>query len=318
MAQGMHDCYSSDPEAEQKQLNLIPPLYSRDGIVAGGSMTRIVRKRHLLTGTNTMKPPDLAARRHEMVEHQIRARGVRDPLVLKALGHVPREAFLPEKMWECAYEDSPLPIAAGQTISQPYIVAFMIEALALEGGERVLEIGTGSGYAAAVLGEIAAEVYTVERIEELADNATAALKSLNYCNVYVHCGDGTLGLPEHAPYDAIVVAAGGPSVPESLQSQLKLGGRMVIPVGSEPTSQELVRITRESEARFTSEHIADVRFVPLIGDEAWQVESHAKTATGQRLPTRIQKKNAVISDLVVDASEPVDDPFRTPWIRPAR
>lgn len=228
-----------------------------------------------------MKAFDLAARRHEMVEYQIRARGVRDPLVLKALGHVPREAFLPEKMQESAYDDSPLPIAAGQTISQPYIVAFMIEALALEGGERVLEIGTGSGYAAAVLGEIAGEVYTVERIDELADNATAALKSLNYHNVFVHCGDGTLGLPEHAPYDAIVVAAGAPTVPESLQSQLKIGGRMVIPVGSEPTSQELVRITRQSETRFTGEDIADVRFVPLIGDEAWQEESQAKTAIDQ-------------------------------------
>ena len=182
---------------------------------------------------------------------------------------VPREAFVSEKVREFAYQDSPLPIAAGQTISQPYIVALMTEALALKGGERVLEIGTGSGYAAAVLGQIAGEVYTVERIEQLADKAATTLESLKYANVHVRCGDGTLGWTDHAPYDAIVVSAGGPKVPESLKSQLKIGGRMVIPVGRDPTSQDLVRITRHSETRFTHEDIADVRFVPLIGDEGW-------------------------------------------------
>ncbi len=216
-----------------------------------------------------MKALDFTARRHEMVEHQIRARGVCDPLVLKALGHVPREAFLPEEMWEGAYEDSPLPIAAGQTMSQPYIVAFMIEAVALRGGERVLEIGTGSGYAAAVLAEIAGKVYTIERIPELATHAASTLHALGYRNVQVRCGDGTLGWPEHAPFDAIVVTAGGPTIPQSLRSQLKIGGRMVIPIGSRPTNQELVRVTRTSETGFTSEAIADVRFVPLIGEQGF-------------------------------------------------
>ncbi|MFY8199589.1 MAG: protein-L-isoaspartate(D-aspartate) O-methyltransferase [Pirellula staleyi] len=216
-----------------------------------------------------MKSIDLAAQRDEMVEHQIRARGVRDNLVLNAMHQVPREAFLPEKMREFAYEDSPLQIAAGQTISQPYIVAYMIEALALKGGERVLEVGAGSGYAAAVLSEIADEVYTVERIKVLADLAKQALESLGYHNVQVRCGDGTLGWAEHAPYDAIVVSAGGPTVPRSLKSQLKVGGRLVIPIGSDRTIQELARITRISETEFESEDIADVRFVPLIGIEGW-------------------------------------------------
>ena len=153
---------------------------------------------------------DLSKLREDMVEHQIAARSVRSEAVLGALRKVPREAFLPERLAEFAYEDSPLPIAAGQTISQPYIVALMTEALELKGGERVLEIGTGSGYAAAVLAEIAAEVYTVERIGELAEKAAATLDALGYRNVHVVHGDGTLGWAAAAPYDAIIVAAGGP------------------------------------------------------------------------------------------------------------
>lgn len=252
-----------------------------------------------------MKTLDLADQRHEMVEHQVRARGVRDRLMLKAMNKVPREAFLPENMYEFAYEDSPLPIAAGQTISQPYIVAFMIEALALKGGERVLEIGGGSGYAAAVLGEIAGEVYTVERIEELAEHAKQKLHSLGYHHVHVRCGDGTLGWPEHAPFDAIIVAAGGPTIPESLKAQLKFGGRMVIPVGSDLTTQELVRITRKSQTQFTSEDIADVRFVPLIGEEGWQNESEEKSlATSARLPACVQKQDAALSSLIAENCEP--------------
>ena len=151
-----------------------------------------------------------------MVEHHIAARGVRSDNVLNAMRKVPREAFLPRDLQEFAYEDAPLPIAEGQTISQPYIVALMVEALALEGGEKVLEIGAGSGYAAAVLAEIASEVYTVERIGQLAEKAAAALAEQGYDNVHVLHGDGTRGWPEHAPYDAIVVAAGGPKIPESL------------------------------------------------------------------------------------------------------
>jgi protein-L-isoaspartate(D-aspartate) O-methyltransferase len=207
--------------------------------------------------------------RKEMVERHIAARGVRDELVLDAMRKVPRELFLPKNLREFAYEDSPLPIAGEQTISQPYIVAFMAEALMLKGGEKVLEIGAGSGYAAAVLSEIAADVYTVERLGQLADKAAATLADLGYDNVHVLHGDGTKGWPEHAPYDAIVVAAGGPQVPESLKEQLKVGGRLVIPVGADQRSQELVRVTRASQNEYRSEDIADVRFVPLIGEQGW-------------------------------------------------
>ncbi|WP_161535420.1 protein-L-isoaspartate(D-aspartate) O-methyltransferase [Bradyrhizobium sp. LCT2] len=209
------------------------------------------------------------ALRAEMVKHNISARGVRDELVLKAMGKVPRELFLPPNLREFAYEDSPLPIAGEQTISQPYIVAFMAEALMLEGGEKVLEIGAGSGYAAAVLSEIAANVYTVERLGPLAETAAARLTELGYDNVHVLHGDGTKGWPEHAPYDAIVVAAGGPQVPEALKEQLKIGGRLVIPVGADQRTQELVRVVRVSKDEYRSEDIADVRFVPLIGEEGW-------------------------------------------------
>jgi len=212
---------------------------------------------------------DFAALRESMVDYQVAARGVRSENVLDAMRKVPRERFLPDGLAEFAYEDSPLPIEAGQTISQPYIVAFMTEALDLQGGEKVLEIGTGSGYAAAILGEVADEVYTIEYIEELAGKATSVLADLGYDNVYVMHGDGTLGWPEHAPYDGIIVAAGGPTVPESLKQQLKVGGRLVIPVGRHKDIQELVRVTRISESEYRSEDLADVRFVPLVGAEGW-------------------------------------------------
>src|SRR6516162_10901123 len=214
-------------------------------------------------------PEAFAQLRAEMVERAIRARGVRSELVLAAMGRVPREAFLPHALCEFAYVDSPLPIEEAQTISQPYIVAFMTEALALEGGEKVLEIGTGSGYAAALLAEIAGEVYTVERIGQLAEKAAATLADLGYGNVHVLHGDGTKGWPEYAPYDGIIVAAGGPTIPESLKEQLKIGGRLVIPVGRDPKIQELVRVTRISEHEYRREDLADVRFVPLIGHEGW-------------------------------------------------
>jgi protein-L-isoaspartate(D-aspartate) O-methyltransferase len=210
-----------------------------------------------------------AALRDAMVTHQIAARGVGDPLVLAAMRHVARENFLPERMREFAYDDGPVPIAGEQTMSQPYIVAYMAEALQLKGGERVLEIGCGSGYAAAVLAEIAAEVFTVERLEPLAQQAASTLGREGVRNVHVLFGDGTRGWPEHAPYDAIVVAAAGPQVPESLKAQLKVGGRLVLPVGADRRTQELVRITRMSEADFRPERLAAVRFVPLIGDEGW-------------------------------------------------
>jgi protein-L-isoaspartate(D-aspartate) O-methyltransferase len=217
---------------------------------------------------------DFAKRRKEMVDRHIAHRGVRSTLVLRAMGAVPRETFLPEALWDFAYEDAPLPIAEGQTISQPYIVAMMTEALELQGGEIVLEIGTGSGYAAGILSQIAKDVYTVERIGQLAEKSAATLARLGYSNVHVLHADGTLGWPEHAPYDAIVVAAGGPEIPESLKAQLKIGGRLVIPVGADRRVQELVRVVRVSQHEYTTEELADVRFVPLVGAEGWTPQGH--------------------------------------------
>ena len=225
---------------------------------------------------------DFASLRKNMVDSQIAGRGVRSHRVLDALRTVPREAFLPESLREFAYEDAPLPIAGDQTISQPYIVALMTEALGLEGGEKVLEIGTGSGYAAAILSRIAKSVYTVERIGQLAEKSAAVLADLGYRNVHVLHADGTRGWPDHAPYDAIVVAAGGPEIPESLKAQLKVGGRLVIPVGSDRRYQELVRVVRVSEHDYKTEDIADVRFVPLLGEEGWVPEDSHYVPPGPR------------------------------------
>jgi protein-L-isoaspartate(D-aspartate) O-methyltransferase len=240
-----------------------------------------------------------------MVERQVAARGVRSPLVLDAMRQVPREAFLPDSLKEFAYEDSPLPIEAEQTISQPYIVAYMIEALGLEGGENVLEIGAGSGYAAAVLSRIAGEVYTVERVAELAEKAAARLAGLGYRNVHVLHGDGTRGWPEHAPYDAIAVAAGGPAVPESLKQQLKVGGRLVMPVGNDPRAQELVRVTRVSETEFTTEDIADVRFVPLIGEEGW-IPEKGKLASFARPAARSKPAERQLAQIIARSCSTFD------------
>ncbi|MGA7486698.1 MAG: protein-L-isoaspartate(D-aspartate) O-methyltransferase [Xanthobacteraceae bacterium] len=237
-----------------------------------------------------------------MVDRAIFARGVRSELVLDAMRAVPREKFLPERLREFAYDDSPLPIEEGQTISQPYIVAFMTEALALRGGEKVLEIGTGSGYAAAVLSGIASNVYTVERIGPLAEKSASLLADLGYDNVHVLHGDGTKGWPDHAPYDGIVVAAGSPKIPESLKEQLKIGGRLVIPVGRDPKVQELVRITRVSEREFRREDLADVRFVPLIGHEGW--EGPKPIPMTGRSPARAKAPPAQTpAQLIADACE---------------
>ena len=207
-----------------------------------------------------------------MVERQIAARGVSNAHVLAAMRQVPREAFVSPGFEEFAYEDSPLPIAEGQTISQPYIVALMIEAAEVKPGERVLEIGAGSGYAAAVLGRIAAQVYTIERHRALARNAKDRLDRLGYRNVEVRLGDGTLGWPEGGPFDATIVTAGGPEIPESLRNQLKLGGRLVIPIGSLSDEQRLVKVVRDGEHAFHEEDLGPVRFVPLIGEHGWSEE----------------------------------------------
>jgi protein-L-isoaspartate(D-aspartate) O-methyltransferase len=245
--------------------------------------------------------PDFAKLRREMAEHHVFARGVRSELVLDAMRKVPREMFLPANLQEFAYEDSPLPIAEGQTISQPYIVALMAEALLLRGGEKVLEIGTGSGYAAAVLAEIAGEVYTVERIGQLAEKAAVVLSDHGYDNVHVLHGDGTRGWSDHAPYDAIVVAAGGPKIPESLQTQLKVGGRLVIPVGHKTRAQELVRVTRISEHEYKREDLADVRFVPLLGEEGWDTE------TPSHAPRRVVKlREEPLVTAIANGAEPFE------------
>lgn len=208
--------------------------------------------------------------RLRMVEDQIMPRGIVDPLVLTAMRTVQRERFVPAVERWLTYRDGPLPIGFGQTMSQPYIVALMTEALQLRGGEKVLEVGTGSGYAAAILAEIANEVVTIERVEGLADRARKTLEQLAYNNVTVITGDGTKGYPDRAPYDAIVVTAGGPKVPQSLCDQLKPGGRLVIPVGPAETFQTLVRVTREFDQDFRQENLCEVRFVPLVGEEGWR------------------------------------------------
>jgi protein-L-isoaspartate(D-aspartate) O-methyltransferase len=217
-----------------------------------------------------------AERRATMVATQIAARGVTDPAVLAAMRTVPREAFVRPESVEFAYDDVPLPIGKGQTISQPYIVALMTEALRPAPADRVLEIGTGSGYAAAVLHCLVKQVYTVERLESLYRLARRRLRRLGYDNVYVHHGNGTLGWPAHAPYDGIVVTAGGPTIPMALQEQLALGGRLVIPVGTQPTYQMLMRVTRVSATSFEQEELGYVCFVPLIGAQGWADDKAAR------------------------------------------
>ena len=194
--------------------------------------------------------------------------GIHDPLVLKAMEKVPRETFVPADLRESAYGDNPLPIGENQTISQPYIVALMTEALELKGPEKVLEIGTGSGYQATVLAEIAREVYTVERVASLSEKAEQILGSLGYANIHFKILNGTLGWPEHSPYDAIMVTAGAPEIPESLIEQLGEGGRLVIPVGDR-LGQDLLKI-RKTKSKTVREDLGAVRFVNLIGEYGWK------------------------------------------------
>lgn len=211
---------------------------------------------------------EFSAERREMIEKQLRRRGIRDERVLAAMDCVPRHAFVPEKSREHAYEDSPLPIGEGQTISQPYIVAAMTSVLQLTGSERVLEVGTGCGYQAAVLALLAAEVYTIESRAELASAAAERLARLGYANVHVHCGDGTLGLAEFAPFDAILVAAAAPAVPQPLLAQLAEGGRMILPVGDD-ANQEL-RLVEKFGGQTRLRALDPCRFVPLVGRYGWR------------------------------------------------
>ena len=214
--------------------------------------------------------PDRSEERRLMVEQQLRERDIEDDRVLDAMERVPRHAFVPEALRDRAYDDAALPIGSGQTISQPYMVARICEALSLHGSERVLDVGTGSGYQAAVLAELAAEVHTIERLPELAEAARARLDEAGYGDrVHVHVGDGTLGLPEQAPFDAIAVAAAAPELPASLYEQLEPRGRLVVPVGKRH-GQQLQLIVRSPEGPAVVRSVS-CRFVPLLGEEGFAV-----------------------------------------------
>ena len=203
--------------------------------------------------------------RQKMVSEQLASRDIHDPKVLKVMSEIPRHEFIPEKMRFQAYEDHPVPIGYGQTISQPYIVALMTQSLDLRGDEKVLEIGTGSGYQAAVLSRIVKEVYTIEIIPELAERANRTLHTLNYSNVHVKIGDGYYGWKEKAPFDAIIITAACDHVPPPLLKQLKKGGRLILPLGDVRTYQTLTLIEKKSEEKFLTTYITNVRFVPLTG-----------------------------------------------------
>ncbi len=219
--------------------------------------------------TRSGETPDAFAElRRRMVEEQLREHGIADPRVLDAMGRVPREEFVPADLRYAAYEDGPLPIGFAQTISQPFTVALMCEALLLAGSEKVLEIGAGSGYSAAVLSLLARSVFSVERIPGLADTARARLARLGYANVQVITADGTLGLPAEAPFDAIVVTAGAEALPDAYVRQLQPGGRIVIPIGSYRYNQTMYRFTRLPE-ELRVENLGGFAFVPLVGKYGW-------------------------------------------------
>ncbi|HKT75739.1 MAG TPA: protein-L-isoaspartate(D-aspartate) O-methyltransferase [Sphingobium sp.] len=212
---------------------------------------------------------DMERLRRMMVDQQIARRGVGDARLLAAMRDVPRDQFVPEELRAHAHDDMPLPLGAGQTISQPYIVAVMIEAAAIKPDDRVLEVGLGSGYAAAIMSRLAAQVFAIERIAELADEAAARMAALGYDNVTIGAGDGTEGWPEQAPFDVISVAAGGSAVPQPLRDQLAVGGRLIMPIGT-AAEQRLVRLVREDAETFVEQRLEAVRFVPLIGAHGWQ------------------------------------------------
>jgi protein-L-isoaspartate(D-aspartate) O-methyltransferase len=212
---------------------------------------------------------DYGSKRQQMVDTQILARGVHDAKVIQAMRKVPRHLFLDEALRSQAYEDNPSPIGEKQTISQPYIVALMTELLELKGREKILEIGTGSGYQTAVLAEIADQVYSIERIPALAKRARKLLDELKYTNILITIGDGTLGWKEHSPYHGIIVTAAAPYPPTALLEQLNTGGRLVIPIGEE-YAQDMIVYTREADGKYSKESHGGCRFVKLIGDEGWK------------------------------------------------
>lgn len=257
-----------------------------------------------------------AVQRERMVGRQVEGRGIDDARVLEAMRTVPRERFVDEAMRGHAYDDTPLPIEAGQTISQPYIVALMAQAAALGPADRVLEIGAGSGYAAAVLSRIVREVYAIERHAELAALALYRLRSLGYDNVEVHIGDGSGGWPEVGPFDAILAAAGAPVVPDALRHQLAVGGRLVLPVGDTRDRQQLVKLTRVAANRWTKQHLGDVRFVPLVGEHGWRDDAPVRHVPASDVrpaprPARKPQPRGDIPSLLATAMDPlpaIDDP----------
>lgn len=212
---------------------------------------------------------EYTAKRQKMVETQLLPRGIRDQRVIAAMRKVPRHLFLDEALWPEAYEDHPVPIGEKQTISQPFIVALMTEALKLTGKERILEVGTGSGYQAAILAELAERVYSIERLPNIAKRARRILDDLKYSNIIITVGDGTLGWKEHSPYDGIIVTAASPYPPQALLDQLKVGGRLIIPIGDEFT-QDLTLYVREGEKDYSKESYGGCRFVKLIGEQGWR------------------------------------------------
>ncbi|MBZ9986846.1 protein-L-isoaspartate(D-aspartate) O-methyltransferase [Mesorhizobium sp. BH1-1-5] len=245
---------------------------------------------------------DLSRERRRMVDVHLGRRGIHDREILAAMREVPREVFVDPGYEEFAYEDGPLPIAQGQTISQPYIVAFMLEMAQLGAGDQVLEVGTGSGYAAAVMSRIVDHVYTIERHAALAETARRRFQRLGYGNIEVRTGDGTRGWPEAAPFDAIVVAASGPGAPLALQQQLDVGGRLVIPVSDDPDEQRLLKVTRTGASTYSEEDFGGVRFVPLIGEQGWREESRPTTI--RAVPLARQRS---LPEMIAAAAEPLPD-----------
>jgi protein-L-isoaspartate(D-aspartate) O-methyltransferase len=297
--------YTEYTKRKKTFLVLLPEAGRANNSINGPEVSReSTRPRRKAT---IMPKVDFDQEREGLIDQELRRLGVTNEAVLQALQAVPREEFVPERLREFAYLNVPLPIGSGQTISQPLIVALMAEALQLDVNDRVLEIGAGSGYAAAVLSRLAREVFSIERVPELAESAAARLRKLGYRNVQVKTGDGTLGWREEGPFEAIVVAAGGPSVPPALFEQLSVGGRLVIPIGADPESQRLVRIIRRGEEVFDEEDMGEVRFVPLIGEAGWQ---DAEPTSGSIKPSlkmpqvSVPKPPPSLPALIRDAAEP--------------
>ncbi|MDO9525571.1 MAG: protein-L-isoaspartate(D-aspartate) O-methyltransferase [Gemmobacter sp.] len=246
---------------------------------------------------------DPARLRWDMVSRQIVARGVRSDKVLSAMRLIPRHEFLPEHLRDIAYEDRPVPVADGLTLIQPYVVAYMIEALGLKGGEKVLEIGAGTGYVAAVLAVIAGQVFIIERVGQHAEIAASTLIDIGCRNFHLRHDDGTQGWIEEAPFDAILVSGGAPFVPEVLKNQLAPGGRMVVPVGHDPRAQELVRVTRHDHGQFVQEDLADLRFVTLIGNQGWEGEPPEPDIGSAQILATPPKTPQTLPDLIARHAE---------------